>query len=440
VSGFSQHFSWQSQDESCFLAIAGLCFGSFLKARSLSLLRVRSTCSCRRQTNRHFALGFHFLAAAGLLPLAFFGYFAAHMSAYEAFEATCGAWTMLFGTGIPGSIFYQRGMGLADPVANLGGMLLASAGLVMFSVAAIAVSGPRAGTKYMRDVWRMTLIVIVVVLASQRAFEKVLPFATLMVLCAAGVLFWLARTDREKSQRLLLLLIWSTFALVLLAKIALSPSISHYGFYLALPATTVTIILVCWLIPDLLTRFASVKTAVGFREIALCAVAAATVPYLAISQYWHREKTLAIGTGADRFYAVAAPLSWHGAAVRDTYQALERLAAPGMTLAVLPEGVILNYLLRLDSPLRVINLKPPELMAFGEQDVLRSLSAEPPDFVVLVHRDTDEYGYPLFGMDLRYGLTTRNWVDARYQLVRTVGRDPRSASGYGMEILRRRIR
>jgi hypothetical protein len=81
---------------------------------------------------------------------------------------------------------------------------------------------------------------------------------------------------------------------------------------------------------------------------------------------------------------------------------------------------------------------PPELMAFGEQDILGSLSAHPPDFVVLVHRDTKEYGFPLFGTDLRYGQRTLNWLDAGYQPVRTVGQNPRDANGYGMEILRRR--
>ena len=49
---------------------------------------------------------------------------------------------------------------------------------------------------------------------------------------------------------------------------------------------------------------------------------------------------------------------------------------------------MLNYLMRLESPLRVINLMPPEMMAFGEDDVLRSLAAKPPDFVLLLRRST----------------------------------------------------
>jgi Dolichyl-phosphate-mannose-protein mannosyltransferase len=430
-----------------FWAIAGLCFGCtfltkpeiFLAAASAVVIGTGVVVIGRRNRG-DFVLELPlFLASAGLPPLAFFSYFVAHMSAYEALKATCGAWAMLFGTGIPGNIFYLRSMGLANPIASLTGMLLASAGLLMFAAATIAVSGRASGKMtLLREIGRLTLIAVAIGLALQRGFGKALPLTTMIVLCAAGVLFWRGRTDREESRRFLPLLMWSTFAFVLLAKKGLNPSIDHYGFYLALPATTVAIILMCWLIPHFVTRLWSAGTARGFREIALCAIVAATVPYLALSQYWYRGKQLAIGAGADRFYAVTAPLSWHGAAVRETYEALEPMAASGVTLAVLPEGVMLNYLLRLDSPLRVINLKPPELMAFGEEDVLRSLSAQPPDFVVLVHQDTDEYGYPLFGTDPRYGQRTRNWVDARYQLVRTVGRDPRIVSGYGMEILRRK--
>jgi hypothetical protein len=429
-----------------FWAIGGLCFGLIFLTKPEIFVAgasvvVAGTGAVILDREKQRALVSHlplFLVAALAPPLVFFSYFAAHMPVDKALEATCGAWTMLFGTGIPGSSFYLRGMGLIDPGANLAGILLASAGFVILAAAAVAVSAPRGGRTFFQEIARLTLIAVVIGVASQRVFEKVLPLATMSVLCAAGVLFWLARNDREECRRRLSLLMWSTFALVLLAKKGLNPSIGHYGFYLALPATTVTVILVCWLVPDLLTRLRSVKTALGFREIALCAMAAATVPYLAISQYWYRGKQVAVGAGADRFYAVAPPLSWHGEAVRETYEALEPLAAPGMTLAVLPGGVMLNYLLRLDSPLRVINLMPPELMAFGEQEILDSLSAKPPDFVVLVHHDTSEYDYPMFGTDPRYGQQTRNWVDARYQLVRTVGQDPSIPSGYGMEILRRK--
>jgi hypothetical protein len=170
----------------------------------------------------------------------------------------------------------------------------------------------------------------------------------------------------------------------------------------------------------------------------LWALAAAIAPYLGLAYGWYRTKTLAVASGSDRFYASTLDGLWQGRAVRDALDVLAQNAAPGDTLAVLPEGVMLNYLARLDSPLRVINLMPPEVMAFGEDDVLRSLAARPPDFVLLVHRDTSEYGYPPFGRDPRYGLGIVNWITGRYDGVRRIG--PPGAADAGMQLLKRRSR
>ena len=87
---------------------------------------------------------------------------------------------------------------------------------------------------------------------------------------------------------------------------------------------------------------------------------------------------------------------------------------------------------------RVINLMPTELIAFGEHDVLRSLETKPPDFVLLVSRDTSEYGSPLFGSDQRYGQRTVMWIEERYESLRVIRKDARSDSEIAMRVLRRR--
>jgi hypothetical protein len=144
---------------------------------------------------------------------------------------------------------------------------------------------------------------------------------------------------------------------------------------------------------------------------------------------------ISIGSDADRFYASAYAGLWQGPLLKETLQQLGETAKQGDTIAVLPEGAMLNYLSRHASPLHVVNLMPPELITFGEEGVVGSLQAAPPDFVVLVHKDTSEYGYPLFGTDQRYGKNTIEWVRARYHVVRALGHEPMTASGFGIEIL-----
>ncbi len=78
---------------------------------------------------------------------------------------------------------------------------------------------------------------------------------------------------------------------------------------------------------------------------------------------------------------------------------------PQASLLVLPEGVSVNYLTRRVNPTRHLNFLPPEIMIFDEDRILEDLRAQPPDYVVLVHRETPEYGLPLFGTDYALSVT-----------------------------------
>jgi len=144
-----------------------------------------------------------------------------------------------------------------------------------------------------------------------------------------------------------------------------------------------------------------------------------------------------VGGGHDRFFASNMRNLLQGAVVQQTLDWLEQNAPPEATLTVLPEGVMINYLSRRETPARFLNFMPPEIIAFGERAVVRSLDAHPPDFVLLVHRSTAEYGYPLFGSSPDYGRDTLTWVRRHYRTAAVIGRDPMTEAGFGIEILRR---
>jgi hypothetical protein len=81
---------------------------------------------------------------------------------------------------------------------------------------------------------------------------------------------------------------------------------------------------------------------------------------------------------------------------------------------------------------------PPEVLVFGEAEVLRSLQAAPPPIVVLIQRHVTEYGYPAFGADPRYGRSIVSWVHAHYELIRKIGWDSDDRVSPGIELFRRR--
>jgi hypothetical protein len=110
---------------------------------------------------------------------------------------------------------------------------------------------------------------------------------------------------------------------------------------------------------------------------------------------------------------------------------------PGSTLAVLPEGVMVNWLLRSHNPTPFVNFMPPEFLLFGENRIVESFERAPPDYVMLIHKDTSEYGLPFFGPD--YGTRLASWVQERYEPVRLYGDPPLlPGSRFGIRVLRRR--
>jgi hypothetical protein len=60
----------------------------------------------------------------------------------------------------------------------------------------------------------------------------------------------------------------------------------------------------------------------------------------------------------------------------------------------------------------------------------------PPDYILLVHKDTAEYGVPIFGSDPRNGQAIMDWVAGHYTTVEVIGRQPLSEGGYGIAVLK----
>ena len=105
----------------------------------------------------------------------------------------------------------------------------------------------------------------------------------------------------------------------------------------------------------------------------------------------------------------------------------------------MPEGIGLNYWLQRCNPTRFNLFLPAELRAFGgEEAMLEEIREHPPDFVVLMHRDSAEFGVGPFGKDPRNGLRLRQWVDANYVRVEQIGAEPFRDRRFGLVILRRR--
>jgi hypothetical protein len=102
------------------------------------------------------------------------------------------------------------------------------------------------------------------------------------------------------------MVLWSTLALALLSKMLLNVRLAHYGFYLALPATTLLAACIVWWIPQALrTRFGG---GLVFRALALAAVAGVASFHLYTAEHdFYRLKTLEVGRDGDRMLTFGHP-------------------------------------------------------------------------------------------------------------------------------------
>jgi hypothetical protein len=167
-----------------------------------------------------------------------------------------------------------------------------------------------------------------------------------------------------------------------------------------------------------------------FKAVALAAWCALLVVNLGASSMYLEQKRTRVSSGVDVFLADA-----RAGPVNAVLEGIARHVGPGQTLLAVPEGVMLNYLARRESPVEYLNFMPVELVLFGEERVVEALSRRPPDFVALVHKDTTEYGFPFFGRD--YGVQLASWLAERYRPIETYGAVPFTGPDFGISLLRK---
>jgi hypothetical protein len=168
----------------------------------------------------------------------------------------------------------------------------------------------------------------------------------------------------------------------------------------------------------------------ALRAVAAGVLVAGLGAHLVFMQRLLARQTNVLGEGGDALYGDdrVAPL----AALLD--QIRERVG-PTQTLVALPEGVLLNYLARRDSSVPHVQFSPVVMLLWGEAKITRDFQSSPPDFVALVHRETQHEGARFFGKD--YAQTLMGWVEANYRPVWRTGAPPLRDKRFGLVLLER---
>lgn len=343
-----------------------------------------------------------------------------------ATEALLGMWRHVSNPEVRALSFYRQGMGIDAPLRNA----FSAAAWLAGSALALAVGswlarqvGGRGGVATAAGflVVPGALLVTVSGRLDWTGFARPLPWVLLGV--AAWQITRLAaasNSGRAVDARALQSFAAVAFACLLLLKIALNARFYQYGFALAMPGAVLIVAGLTGELPSRVSRDSTTRRL--FAHWATSLVVAVIVVHLGFSARVWRGQQVAFAAGGDRLVGDAQ--------ARFLSMLVERLEArlqPGATLAVLPEGVMVNYLARRENPTPYVNFMPPELLMFGERRILSAFQAAPPDFVLLTNRDAADYGLGLLGTD--HGRELMGWIEASFELVETI-REPTSAGRY----------
>jgi hypothetical protein len=374
------------------------------------------------------------MAAAGLIPAAgFFLCFLCVEDFSQSVQSIFAAWIPLLTTSAAHNPFYRWCMGLDMPWVHLKQTLLQ-----FLSLAAIAAVSALL-------CWRKIPPLLAALVLVLLAFELIkiswafnwfncghcLPLACLALL---ALLVWRGAASGWEPP-VVFAFLWSVWSLALLAKLGFFCRIWHYGFALAMPAFVSAVYLLLWALPRQLER-CGVRGSL-FRGLLWLMLLPGLTRLTQASLQLYSDKTLPIGSGTDAILVFDPHFRPVDAEVASALRWVETNLPPSATLAVLPQGAMINYLSRHTNPCGYVAWNPPEIAAFGQEKMTAALMAHSPDYVIELFVNYGEYGETFFGQEKRFGLDAQQWVDAHYQLVHLIGHDWLKDGQFGIKILKK---
>jgi hypothetical protein len=379
---------------------------------------------------------------ATLPLLGFLIYFHQFEDWRESLRSIAFAWVPLLTTSVSKEIFYKWCMGLDVPGFHIRRMFMQL--MILSAVVGVcAVWFRREMNSSPKRLVTVGFVALLMALASAVDWAdcgRPLPLLllALCVLLAAKCLSCVKqeRTDGASGQGSIgFPMLWSIFGLGLLAKLGFFARIWHYGFVLAMPAFAAAIYLLLWYLPGALEKYCVRRNLM--RATVWLLLMTAFLRLFVQSQHVLSTKTLAVGEGQDHIWTFNEKTHPAGPAVQSALAWMQNNTSPEASLAVLPEGVMLNYLSRRINPTKYLIWNPAEIVGFGQTTMTTTFRQNAPDYIMLIHRDPSEYGVKFFGQEERFGLNLMQWIEANYEPVRLIGHEPLRNSQFGIKILKR---
>ncbi len=443
IAGLGMAITYLDKPEE-LLAAAGT-LGVYLLVRVIQSARIEAPHTQWAVARRWLARALAWLAGGffcAWLPV--FLFFAAKGGlAYASYAANYVPGTMLsssFRSTIEGSPLMKVIFGFDQPWLNFrfelwqGGWFVLTCGLM-----AIAAHAWTRTKRHSAGWWAWPIIVLLAAGAAAwlaRLSDDLGPEFALPVCFAAGAYAirslrtaWHGSADFSRS---LALTVFGIAAALMLGRMILSARILHFGFF------QMPLAVLFWV--HLILAEASRPTPGAMRRNWLLPVAFSALMLLGsgtllrTSLSYYALKNYPVGTGRDRFYSFQPGDYTAGEYLNTMIAAFRQNTPNARTLAAFPEGIAVNYHLRIRNPLAEMDFQPVALGFAGPDHVLDELKAHPPDAIFLFNLDLSEYGAKYFGVDDASGRDIALWLGSHYTPVVQVGPTKNSVTGYCIDL------
>ncbi len=244
---------------------------------------------------------------------------------------------------------------------------------------------------------------------------------------------WLAWRGRADAEHALGLAVVGTAAALMLARMILNGQIAQFGFFMMPLAVLfwIHLMMVEAVRPASGSQCVNRLLPAVFSFILLFdagAVARGNLNVYALKNYL-------VGQGRDHFYTFDPNFYPAGGVLNIMLKAFNNNTPDAPTLVVFPEGVAVNYLLRVPCPLAELEFQPAALSYAGPKHVLDELQAHPPAVVMIYDRSLLDYGAKYFGDSEASGRDLVQWLNDQYKVIGITGTSPDSLTGHLVDLL-----
>jgi len=338
--------------------------------------------------------------------------------------------------------FQQSALGFDHPWQNLGIEILWGGVAVVFS------GGLAWGTAFFSRTAKAQKVVVLVLLLLAGVAATRVPWMNIGYALPGIMLFGAAieiarmrataASEDSDDGAAVRVLLWMAAA-AMLARMALSPRIYHYGFVQAALAGIVSVAILMSSIPQFLRVDGIARKC--YQALLTLLVAFVIVAVASNSMQLYSYHTLSIGEGPDQFFGFDENASPTGLLVEQARQYLDKDARENNvhSLLVMPEGVMLNYLTHLPNSIPYYFFAPFVLASGRADEILHRLNAAPPDRIVVISRDMREFGVGRFGDSPEHGQHLIEFINRSYQAVYSYGyNDPLDPERFGFLVFARK--